>query len=417
MNVSMMIARRLRLDGSAGSRATVIIAVASVALSLMVMEFTLAIVFGFKEGIRAKLSGFDAQVSVEAPLVRAGEVAVVDADSTLLAIVGEALPEGASVRRTIRQPGLLKTDDNFEGVIFIGQSATGTSDGFDFEKGIVTDGVFPDFDADSCRNSAVISEPMAADLGLAVGDKVYATFIVDGNVRLRRLRVDGLYKSNFGEYDRTVAYTSMAGLQSVLGVDSMAATRLDIRGLEDSDVDEAATRLQQTLVQAAADGRIDSYYPVSDIHRTGALYFNWLALLDTNVVVIFILMLAVAAFTLVSSLFILVLERVRMIGVLRAIGASRTMVRNIFVDLGMRLVGLGMIIGNVLGLGLLLVQQYTHAVPLDPEMYYLSSVPVLINLWAMLALHVGVAAVAAAVLLVPARMAASTSPAEVIAAD
>jgi len=122
-------------------------------------------------------------------------------------------------------------------------------------------------------------------------------------------------------------------------------------------------------------------------------------------------MLCVAGFTLVSSLFILILERVSMIGVLRSLGATKGIVRRIFIDLGLRIVGLGMVIGNILGIGLLLVQKHTGAIPLDPEMYYLASVPVEIKPWAMVALNIGVAAAAWLILILPARLASGIDPA------
>ena len=221
-----------------------------------------------------------------------------------------------------------------------------------------------------------------------------------------------LYRSNFGEYDRTVAYASLAGLQSVCGTDSISGSRIDIRGLAPEKISKAGAALQQALVDAVGTGELDEYYPVETIAESGAIYFSWLSLLDTNVAVIFVLMLCVAGFTLVSSLFILILERVSMIGVLRSLGATKGIVRRIFIDLGLRIVGLGMVIGNILGIGLLLVQKHTGAIPLDPEMYYLASVPVEIRPWAIVALNIGVAAAAWLILILPARLASGIDPAK-----
>ncbi|MDE6133953.1 MAG: ABC transporter permease, partial [Muribaculaceae bacterium] len=338
MNVSHYISRRLRLRGNGSGSATgVVIAVVGVALAVMIMEFTLAIVAGFKDGIRNRLTGFDAQITVGAPLdaVTGAEDTYIRPEEQLFAIVGRELP-GSSTRMSLRQPGLLKTDDNFLGVVFLGQSAD--SD-FSFERSNVVDGEWPDYAADSTRNSIVISRPMAQSLGLSVGDKVFSTFIIDGDVVLRRHTVAALYQSNFGEYDNTVVYASLAGLQRICGTDSLSASRLDIRGIDEGDISAGAERLQYALVNAVASGELTRYYPVDNIEHTGAMYFGWLALLDTNVAVIFILMLAVAGLTLVSSLFILILERVPTIGILRAMGAQKATVRGIFVDMAMRLVG------------------------------------------------------------------------------
>lgn len=198
-------------------------------------------------------------------------------------------------------------------------------------------GEWPDYASDSCDNKIVISAPTAQALGLGVGDRVYSTFFIDGNVKMRRHTIAALFQSNFGEYDKTVAYASLRGIQKVAGLDSLGGNRLDIRGVQLEEIATTAERLQAGLISDAAAGRLDQYYPVDSVLRTGALYFNWLSLLDTNVTVIFILMLSVAGLTLISSLFILILERVTMIGVLRAMGATKPFIRRIFIDMAMRL--------------------------------------------------------------------------------
>ena len=147
------------------------------------------------------------------------------------------------------------------------------------------------------------------------------------------------------------------------------------------------------------------------------MYLNWLDLLDTNVVVIFILMCCVAAITLVSSLFILILNNIPTIGLLRALGASKPAVRNVFVAMAMRLVGSGMVIGNLLALLTIWIQQKFLVFPLDPESYYLSHVPMVFNLTGIVLINVGVAAMSWLVLILPARVASSISPARTMRCD
>ncbi len=407
MNVSFWISRRLRLRHGDGSGAGVTIAVAGVALALAVMELTVAIVLGFKDGIRQRLMGFDAQITVESPVTSDGAL---ELTSALDSVVREQFPD-ADIRLSLRQPALLKSDTDFHGLMLLGQSPE--SD-FSFEKGNITSGEWPDFSADSCDNKIVLSEQVADALGLALGDRVTGTFFVDDNVKIRRYTIAGLFRSNFGEYDYNVAYASLRNLRKVAGLDSIAGSRLEIRGIELDDIMDRASALHSALVGAAATERLTELYPVDTVLRSGALYFSWLDLLDTNVVVIFILMLAVAGLTLVSSLFILILERVRMIGVLRTMGATKPMVRRIFVDMAMRLVGTGLVIGNILAVGLMLAQYFTHAVRLDPQMYYLSYVPVEINIPALLLLNVGVVVAAWLILVLPARLASSIDPAKTI---
>ncbi|MBD5233165.1 MAG: ABC transporter permease [Bacteroidales bacterium] len=416
MNTAFRISRRLRLGSGGGSPAAVVIAVVGVALSVMIMEFTLAIVVGFKSGIVAKLAGFDAQISVGAPYSanEALSLPFVTRSETLDSILRLNLPADADVRLAIRQPGMLKTTDDFEGVVFIGQSADAP---FTFEKANIVEGEWPVYSSDSCDNQIVISRQLANALKLGVGDKVYSTFIIDEDIKLRRHTVAGLYESDFGDYDRSVVYASLRGLQRVVGADSLQGNAIDIRGLNEEDIDPLTQSLQHTLVDAVATRRLSEFCHVGNIHNSGALYYNWLALLDTNVSVIFILMLAVSGFTLISSLFVLILERISTIGILRAMGAPRSMIREIFTDMGLRLVGRGLLIGNVLGIGLLLVQKYTSAIPLDPDMYYLSAVPVEIRPWWFVILNVGIIAVSWLILYIPARSASKVSPSEAIDYD
>lgn len=406
MNFSLWISRRLSLRRSSSGSAGVVTAIAGVALALMIMEFTIAIVVGFKDGIKERLAGFDAQISIVSP---PGDSTIwVRKTPQLQTTLHKTLPE-ANASLAMRTPGLIKTDDNFEAVIFL--SREGNSD-FSFERGNIIDGVWPDYTNDTCRNDIVLSKHTAAALDLSIGDKVYTTFFVNGNIKLRRNRIAGIYLSNFGEYDQTVAYASLPALQSIEGADSISGNRLDIRGIDFDSIATQAQLLQNALIDAVVKKNIDTLYPVDNITRTGALYFNWLSLLDTNVIVIFLLMMAVAGLTLISSLFILILDRIPMIGTLRALGASKPQIRKIFINMAMRLVGIGMVIGNVIGIGLLVLQKHTHIIPLDPEMYYLDSVPVEINIWSMLALNFGVIAVSWLILILPARLASNIDPAK-----
>ena len=414
MNVSYWISRRLQLRGGpgSGSSAGAVIAVAGIALALVVMELTIAVVIGFKEEIRHKLMGFDAQVTVYPAYdpTTGSSAHSIDNYDNLRSIISESTGS-SDIRAVIRQPGILKTDNDFQGVIFIGQSCDAP---FEFELGNITEGCWPDYCSVGSDADLVISQTLARSLGLSVGDKLFSTFIIDGEVKLRRNRVAALYSSSFGEYDRNVVYASLRMLRRVSGLDSLSCTSIDVRGIADSDIAATASVLQSDLLEASARPDGPGLHPVSSVMECGALYFNWLALLDTNVVVIFVLMLCVAAFTLISSLFILILERVRTIGVLRAIGADRRTVERVFMFMAMRLVAMGMLLGNLAGIALILIQHYTNAVPLDPEMYYLRSVPAALECGWFLLLNVGVALAAWLVLVLPERLTASVDPARVM---
>ncbi len=166
-------------------------------------------------------------------------------------------------------------------------------------------------------------------------------------------------------------------------------------------------------MDAARQNRTSAYH-ITDVLETNALYFNWLDLLDTNVAVIIILMTIVSAFTLISSLFIIILERVNMIGLMKALGATNSLIRKIFIYMSERLVIRGIIIGDILAIGIILLQQHTHFLHLDPEAYYLSYVPVEFNWWYLALLNIGVIIVSCAVLIVPSAAISRMTPAKTL---
>lgn len=398
-----------------GLSAGAFIAVGGVALALMIMELTIAVVTGFKNQITEKVTGFDSQISIGAPYdYSSGAIVDYIHFSPALAETIKDFAPGHTPSLAMQMPAMIKTDDDFAGMVYV---AHDDNYDFSFERGNIVEGSFPDFSAADSRNSIVISRRTADMLGLEVGSKVYSCFFIEGKLKTRRHNVAAIYESNLGEYDKSIVYASLAALQHIAGVDSLSGTRIDYNGFAVDRIDELAGRLQSRLTQAAHSAELNELYPVTTVLQYGAVYFSWLSLLDTNVVVIFILMLCVAGFTLVSSLYMIVLDRVRSIGILRAVGASRRLVSRVFLNMGMRLALVGVAVGNLFGIGLALLQSADKFVRLDPDMYYLRYVPVEIDPLAFVCLNVGVLVVAWLVLFIPARSAAKIDPTEIMRAD
>ncbi len=401
---------QLRKGAKPSTSTGVIIAVAGVALALMVMEISLAVAVGFKNEIQRKVMGFDAPISVlPAYNYQTAESAQsIHLSDTLQNIITSTIP-GAQIVETVKRHAILKTDNDFAAVQCIGQ---GETHNFDFEQGNIIEGQFPDYASGAADDSIVISRPLANTLLLELGDKVYMYFFADGEVKTRRAFIAGLYESNFGEYDNNIIYASINRLQR-LSNDTTAVSSIDIEGITNpEEIVQRSETLQNVLIDSYRTGDIKEVYPVNNVLNSGAIFFNWLDLLDTNVVIIFILMLCVAMFTLISSLFIIILDRVPTIGILRALGASKRSVARIFVNIAMRLVGMGMLIGNVIGIGLIIVQQHTHFLPLNPQMYYLSYVPVELDWLSIILLNIGLLVGAWLTLILPAQLAARIDPAQ-----
>ncbi len=401
----MFISRRLRLAPADGTRKSpaVGIAVGGVALAVMVLMISISVVVGFQDAIRDKVSGFEAALTI-GPLGRyvEGESERVDFLPPMREAVKEAVPTGHAAL-AIRQPVVLKTNDNFAGVVLYGY---GEGHDSSFEEGNLLEGTTGKNPTD-----IVISSLTAGKLSLSVGDKVDGCFFIDGALKLRRLTVCGIYSSSFGDYDRLTAYGDFGMLGKLRRLGENEADAVEIRGVAYGDIEAASARLQEELAKRYRSGELTSGVNVTTVFDTGAMYFNWLALLDANVVVILVIMSLVSGFTLISCVFILILQRVGMIGVLKSLGATDAQIRRVFMLLGGRVIGFGLLIGNAVGLLLLFLQKTFHIVPLDPEAYFLSYVPVEISIWQVLALNAGAVLLGGLLMLLPASLVSRISPA------
>lgn len=404
----MFIARRLRLAPSDGGRRSpaVGIAIGGVALAVIVLMASMSVVLGFQKAIRDKVAGFEAPLII-GPLGRyyQGEADIVNFAPSMREAVIEAIPS-AEYSLVIKQPVVLKTDENFAGVVL---NAFDTGHNPAFEQGNLLEGNLPEKPTD-----IIVSAITASKLSLSVGDRIDGCFFVDGALRLRRLTVSGIYSSNFGDYDKLTAYGDFGMLQKLRRLGKDEADAVEIREIPIDEVGEAAVSLQASLSRRYDSGELTSGVNVSTVLDSGAMYFNWLALLDANVIVILVIMSLVSGFTLISCVFILILQRVRMIGVLKSIGATDRQIRRVFMLLGGRIVGIGLLIGNIVGIALLSVQMFFHVVPLDPEAYFLTYVPVLLDWRQVLILNAGAAVLAALLMLLPASIVSRISPARTI---
>lgn len=421
MRTDFFIARRLRLRqrGSKRSAVSVRVSTAGVVLSIAIMLLTIAIVSGFKQQITDKIVGFDAQITVTSADNSPEAERKLALTARLREIITDALGEAVGKDRakdinidvTVSHPAMLKTADNFAGIVF--RSYGEGHDNSFVEENIVA-GNFDDFANDSTANSIILSQNVADRLALAPGDKINTLFFIEGRMRLRNFRVAALYNSNFGEYDDIVAYSQIPAMQRLLSLSDDEGTRIEISGLPFESIDEARNSLQNALTGAYYAGETDSYLECRTVLESGALYFNWLQLLDTNVVVIIILMSAISVFTLIASLFILILERVNFIGTLKTLGADNSLIRRVFIILASKILVRGLVIGNAVALTIIIVQYFTHFIPLDPAAYYISFVPVSITVGQVVLLNIAAILTGVAVMVIPSLIISRMSPARTV---
>lgn len=404
MNYPLYLARRLSLESS-GRRSSPAVKVASaaVALSVIVMLASIAVVTGFKNEIVRKVVGFNSDVQIYVEDMGDGSDNVVTLTPTLRSVLDTATSV-SDYSLQISVPGVFKTTDDFKGVYLRGVNDKASRS---FVAENLEEGKVPTEDG----REVAVSRIAASQLGLKVGDNIDTYFFSD-DIRVRRLTVSGIYNTHFDTYDDVIGYTSLPLLQKLAGVSESQGSSIKVSVPDFNRVSEYADNLQHTLDRELASGMLARKYRVSTVEKAGAAYFQWLALLDTNVVVILALMVLVGCVTLTGGMLMIILDKKRFIGLMKALGAPTSGVRKVFIYLAMRVALIGMAIGNVLAIGLLWAQKEWHFLKLDPDSYYIDFVPVSLNWLDIVTLDLAVLLIAYLVLILPSRFVAGISPAE-----
>ena len=408
MFLHLYIARRLSLSSGGKRKApAVAVAIAAVALSVAVMLAAISIVLGFKQEIRNKVVGFNGHISLYVSPTTSDE----DNIMTLIPSLKEELDKlpfitDYSLQASI--PAILKTSDDFKGVYLRGLNGNGACE---FIKKNLVEGELVDFSESANKMKVIISNTAANQLKLKVGDKIDTYFISD-DVRVRRLEIVGIYNSHFDEYDDVMIFGALPLVQQLGGIDGNQGTYLQIYTDNFDKISDYTYQLQTHLNEALADGRLFRLYRTDNVMNQGMNFFSWLSLLDTNVVVVLTLMMIVGCVTLVSGMLIIIIEKKRFIGMIRALGATTKLVREIFIWLAIRIAVCGLVIGNIVALTFLYLQKNMHFIPLDADTYYIDYVPVEITIPSILLLNLGVLVVTYFVLIFPSKFVAKISPAE-----
>ncbi len=421
MSLSLFIARRIygknTDDRHKVSRPAIHIATAGVAIGLAVMIITVAVVLGFKHTIRDKVAGFGSHIQVVNVRSVGGQGALpVCMNDSLMQVLKNVNGVRHVERYTITQ-GILKTDDDFLGVVFKG---LGPEYDTSFLNENVVEGQLPTFcdknptpgQPNSTDNpySLVISQTMADKLKLKSGDAIFAYFIGDHVTRIA-FKVCAIYQTNMKRFDDQFCITDIfvANRRNGWKGDLCSGAELlvdDFQQLEKTD---------DNIVNVFTHkGRLDSEgntLTSVTIHQSYPTVFQWLDLLDVNVWIILGLMVALAGFTMISGLLIIILERTQMIGVLKALGARNGLIRRAFLWFAVFIIGKGLLWGNIIGIGIVLLQKATGIVSLDPQTYYVSEAPMELNLLLILLLNVATLIISILVLIGPSYLVSRIHPA------
>ena len=407
MNFAYFVSSRLgknKLQNSFSAIGTRI-AIAGIAIGLAIMLVAFAILQGFQEKIKQKIFSFGGHILITKRNLKNSFQEEPLSLNTPLATIHRKKPPIAHFQTFAHQAGILKTDSEVMGVVLkgIGKDYDSTYFADNMKSGNFVRPALPQGELD-----IVVSQKIANKLNLKLRDSVLMFFVQDPP-RFRKLYIRGIYETGMEDFDEKIIFGNIRLVQRLKNwADSLVGGyEIRVKNFEALD----STSVFDVLEYA------EHYMRAETITQRFMGVFEWLLLLDKNVQIFLGLILLVASFNIISILLILIMERVQMIGVLKAIGASSFKISQIFIYQGLLLVAKGMLWGNAIGLGFCALQYYTKLLPLDPENYYMNSVPIAWNWLVILLVNIVTFLIINLVLLLPSIAIARIKPLHAIKFD
>ena len=409
MNLEFFLASRLystRKGKRRLSRPAVTIAQCGVAIGTIVMFLSICIIVGFKNQVRDKVVGFGGHIQILNYESSNESATPITVDSILTSKV-QATNGVKQMQQYVQVPGIILANGEYEGIALKGVDS---SYDLSFFASSIVEGELPEFTSEAASNAVIISRTTAKRLKLKSGDKVNIYFM-QGGIRARKMTVAAIYETYLTEFDNIMALTDIYTTRKLNGWEADKATGVEIT-IDNYDnrylcseelgtaIDDAAIRNREGLYSAT----IDELYPA---------IFNWLDVLDQTVWIILILVICIASFTMVSGLFILILEKSNFIGIMKAVGAANISIRRIFIYYAGMIVVKGMLIGNAVAIAICIIQQQSGIIAIDPEMYYMDKVPIEFS-WLLVPMNIAMFIISIAILVIPSMLISKIEPVKAI---
>jgi lipoprotein-releasing system permease protein len=407
LNFEKFVAKRLHTESNLQhsiSKPILKMAVAAVSLSITVMILAIATGKGLQEKISAKVTGFTSDIQVTVlDLNQSLELSPISPDSTLILSLYEI--EGIEhIQTQITKNALIKTNTEFEGIVI-----KGVDNNFDwsFINTHLTQGRFPEYNSYEKSNEILISKKLSQKLSLEINDQ--ALFYFQGKQKsqplIRKFSIIGIYETGIEIFDDLYIFADLKHLQKINRWSENQFSSIEIKVNKDYNIDSI-----QSLVEIVTpfDTKVSS---------SKSLYpqiFDWIKLFDLNIAIILFIMIVVASINMISSLLIIILERTKMIGLLKALGASSISIKKIFLYHAFYLLQKGLIIGNGIGLSLIALQHFLAPVELDPAHYYVKKLPVALSIENWLSINLMSFFICMVLLIIPALIIQKVEPVKAI---
>ena len=403
MSFASFISSRISLQSNRTySKLIVRIAIIGIMLSLGVMILTVSVIRGFKLEIRQKLRGFAGDIQVQNYDNNNSYQASPFRRDSIFERKIKASPLFSSIVPTLDKPGIIKTKTEIEGVVIKGVDKN--YDWSFFKRSLVAGSIIDFSDTLNAKKQLLISSYLANRLNLKVGDKFLMYFVQESLLK-RPFVVKGIYDAGIEDIDHTFVVGDLSLMVKLNGWDANQVGGYELRVANFEKLDEANNILKDFMPLKLRSFTITDTYPA---------IFVWLDELNVNSTVMLILMILVGTINMISALLIIILERTSLIGILKAMGANNWTIQKIFLFNAAYLIGIGMVLGNIFGLGISIFQSKTHFFTLDESSYYMKFIPMQLQFWDIVLLNVGTLLICMLVMIGPSTLVAKISPVKAI---
>ena len=411
MNYELFIAKRIiasKEHKNSVSSPIIKISILAIAIGIIVMLFSVATGVGLQKKIKEKISGFNGDIQISNYDSNNSKITVspVDKHQDFYPDFPE-IPNVKKVQVYATKAGIIRTPDEFEGIILKGVDSDYD---WSFFSDYIVSGKKP-LIQEELTDEVLISAKTGSRLNLKTGDSFHMFFVKDDPNKApnsRKFKVAGIFDSGFEEFDETFIIGDIKHIQRI---NKWEANQVGGFELFIHDFD----KLRETGFEV-----YDSIDPSLNAYTTAEKFpaiFEWLSLFDTNIIVIIGIMILIAGINMITALLVLILERTQMIGVLKALGNHNWSIRKIFLYNAAFLIGKGMLWGNVIGVGLLLIQKYFGVITLDPETYYVNQAPVYLSVFSLIWINLGTLFLCLIMLIIPSHIVSKISPVKAIKFD
>lgn len=385
------------------SRIIVFIGRLSVALGVIVSLITVSTGLGSKRAIKNRLADFGGEISVKSTRSNSSYNSSVVNEEGLKINEIKNINGVDGIQKFVTVSGILRTEDNFSGIVF-----KGIGKDFDHErfKKFLVAGETPKVTENGFNGGVTLSQKIAGDLHKKVGDSVVAVFSKENQKPLyRKFKIVGIYKTDIKMIDDLYVIGGINHARKILGIGKSEIGGYEVFLKDNNDLEAVFPKVEKLIGYKNYAEKVTDLYPQ---------IVDWVNIFDTNIALIITIMLIVVVTNIVMVLLILIIERTNSIGMLKTLGANNAQIRQIFINYTLMIMLPGLLYGNLIGLGLLIIQKIFGVIKLNPENYYVSEVPVDLNPLLILAISLGILLISAIALVLPSYLISKISPVKAI---